>query len=141
MADATVQTVDLALTIGGREVVLIRRLNPPFQDRLCLPGGHVDPDDASLAHACVREAAEEIHFSADPAALEELCDLDAPDRDPRGPTISKVFHIDVECDPQLSPDSDARVIVIASLRDLGPEAMGFDHWKAIEALRTRLGIV
>jgi len=45
-------TVDGAVTVEGRDLVLIRRAKPPCEDRLVLPGGHVEETDATLVAAC-----------------------------------------------------------------------------------------
>jgi ADP-ribose pyrophosphatase YjhB (NUDIX family) len=127
-------TVDIAVTIAGRDLVLIERTKPPFEDKLCLPGGRIEPEDPTPADAAVREAFEEIGLALDPAALRFVTMLTG-DRDPR-PDVgdSTVFHVDFAEVPALQAGSDAKRLIIRALDSLRPEEMGFDHWEVIMLL-------
>jgi 8-oxo-dGTP diphosphatase len=132
-------TVDGLITIGGEEVVLIRRAKPPFMDKLVLPGGHVETDDVSMPTACARELQEEIGLTVDPEELTLHTVLDAQGADPRpGHRVSVVYHRDYASRSTLgtlAAASDAEEIVIRSIENLSAEEMGFDHFQAILALR------
>lgn len=134
-------TVDVAL-VAGDELLLIRRAIPPFQDRLVLPGGHVDDTDAGLAAAAARELAEETGVALRPDELEFLCLLDDPDRDPRpGRRMSVAFAATIpdRSAVNAAAGSDARELVWRRLGTLRPEEIGFDHWLAIVLVREKLG--
>ena len=134
--------VDAAVTIGKNEIILIRRAHPPFEDKLVLPGGHVEPTDPNLSAACARELAEEIGLMVDPGTLEHLKFLDRPGRDPRpGHDESHVYTLDLPSRDAIAgctAGSDARAIEICRIADLTEADMGFDHYDAIVALRARL---
>jgi bifunctional NMN adenylyltransferase/nudix hydrolase len=135
---AMIPTVDIAIVIARREIVLIGRAKPPFADRLVLPGGHVDPEDEDNAHAAARELKEEIGLDIDPGRLSPLMTLDRPNRDPRpGTRISEVFilHLDSREDVACcAPGSDAASLHVREIGSLTEEEIGFDHFEAIRAL-------
>lgn len=137
----TVPTVDIAVTVAGRELLLIKRAKPPFLDKLVLPGGHVEPSDASPRHACAREAEEEIGLRVDPTALVFLGRLGRPGRDPRpGHEYTIVYTIDVPNREALQwcrAGSDARALSLRLLASLTPDELGFDHMDAVSLLRER----
>ena len=133
----TTFTVDIVVTINGRDLVLITRTKPPCMDKLCLPGGRVDPTDIDHAHAAAREACEEINLRVAPGDLRYLTTLDAVWRDERpGRWISTVFHIDLPNPDGLYAGDDAKSLHVFSLASLRPEEIGFDHWEAIKLVRS-----
>lgn len=141
-----IHTVDAVVTCG-KWVVLIKRTKPPFEDKLVLPGGHVEEGE-DFEKACYRELDEEIGLSKAyknkggyfPGGAKFLTLLDGDGRDPRqGERISVVFHLEV---PEwvlfnLGAGSDARQVVIAEWKKTEPEDMGFDHYLALEAMKRR----
>lgn len=132
-------TVDIVVTYDQQKVLLIKRRHPPFQDKYCLPGGHVDPDDRSAAHAAARELEEETGIRVSAAELSLLMVLDAPDRDPRedGRRISLVYVVALADGARLvdlQASSDAAHVVMYDLEELKEEQVGFDHYQAIEQL-------
>jgi len=134
-------TVDGAVTVDGTHLVLIRRAKPPFQDKLVLPGGHVDETDATLVDACVRELAEEIGLSVTADRLSLLTVLNEPGADPRYPIrVSVVFHANIRASEfaALSAGSDAASLELIELATLDRNQLGFDHYSAVLALRERL---
>lgn len=82
-------TVDLVvLTIRDRRmcVLLVERGIPPYAGRWALPGGYVLPDE-DLRDAAYRELEEETGIRQG-VHLEQLATYGAPDRDPRGRTVT-----------------------------------------------------
>lgn len=128
-------TVDIAVTIAGREIVLIERTKPPFADKLCLPGGRIEAEDPTPEDAAVREALEEIGLVLNPATLRFVTTLTG-NRDPRLDVgDSTVFHVDFPTRPTLKAGSDAKRLIIRTLDSFRPEEVGFDHWNAILLLQ------
>jgi len=128
-------TTDGLITIKNKTVVLIRRAKAPFEDKLVMPGGHVETEDESVAHACARELEEEIGLKISPEKLKLLKILDAPGRDPRpGRRISVVYWANLKEDPDLQAGDDAAKVILRSIKSLKKEEVGFDHWEVIKML-------
>jgi len=79
-------TADIIILDGDHRVLLVERANPPHG--WALPGGFVDPGER-LDEAARREAHEETGLGL--ADLFQFATYSAPDRDPRGHTISTVY--------------------------------------------------
>ena len=77
--------VDIIVELDG-QLLLIERKHAPHG--WALPGGFVDIGE-SPAHAAIREAKEET--SLDVELVAQLHAYGAPDRDPRGHTVSIVY--------------------------------------------------
>jgi len=136
--ESVILTADIIVTSNGR-ILLIHRAKPPFEDKLVLPGGHVESNETML-EAAVRELHEETCLVADPRELHFLTYLDEPGRDPRpGRRVSFVFQIDLTVDdPRLEiicASDDAREIVWRNLASLSENEIGFDHFKAIRLVK------
>ncbi|MBU0740753.1 NUDIX hydrolase [bacterium] len=87
------------------QVLLIKRGNEPFRGRWALPGGFVDvgedPDGA-----VGREVAEETGLGG--LDFEQFRVYGAPDRDPRGHTVSVVYVAEIEgIPPEVTGGDDA----------------------------------
>lgn len=134
-------TVDILVTIAKKEVLLIKRAKPPFEDRLVMPGGHVEGGE-ELCVAAARELEEETRLIVSSESLSSLLVLDAIDRDPRpGHRVSHVFWIDLLDRTRVEmchAESDAKEIVIRSLDSLVESEIGFDHWLAIERIKKEI---
>ena len=134
-------TVDIVIISKDGYVVLINRKNPPFQDKLVFPGGHVDLADRSIIHAAQREAREEVSKRFKLADFRILpIVLDHPDRDPRksGRRISIVTLVVAETKEGLKglkASDDAKTLYIVPIKFLTRKKMGFDHYRVIEYLR------
>ncbi len=131
-------TVDAAIVVDGTHLVLIRRAKPPFQDKLVLPGGHVEKKDGTLVDACVRELAEEIGLAIGASRLAQLVVLNEPGADPRyASRLSLVFRADISADEfaTLAAGSDAASLELIELATLDRSQVGFDHYNAVLALR------
>ena len=116
-------TVDLIIEIddpvGGKGIVLVKRKNPPHG--WALPGGFVDYGE-SLEEAAVREAREETSLSV--TIIRQFHTYSAPNRDPRGHTISTVFIATASGVPKGA--DDAAEASVFSIDDL-PAPLAFDH--------------
>lgn len=135
--ESVILTADIVVT-SGSHILLIRRAKPPFEDKLVLPGGHVESNETML-EAAVRELREETCLVTDPSELHFLTYLDEPGRDPRpGRRVSFVFQIDLTVDDSrldsLKASDDARELVWRDLNSLSEKEIGFDHFKAINLL-------
>ncbi|MEZ5542735.1 MAG: NUDIX hydrolase [Pseudomonadota bacterium] len=102
----------------GRPIVLIGRRNPPYG--WALPGGFVDPGE-TLETAAVREAREETSLEVTLRLL--LGNYSAPDRDPRGHTVSPVYIAEARGDPRAA--DDARHLALYDPHACPP--LAFDH--------------
>jgi ADP-ribose pyrophosphatase YjhB (NUDIX family) len=85
----TADAVVFAILEQRLHVLLIQRLHEPFASYWALPGGFVEERERS-ADAVVRELEEETGLRD--VSFEQLKTFDAPDRDPRGWTVS-VAHV------------------------------------------------
>jgi 8-oxo-dGTP diphosphatase len=85
----TVDLVVFALADDGLRMLLIRRKHDPFAGKLAIPGGFLNMDEP-VETAARRELHEETGL-ADVGQLGFLGYFDAPNRDPRGRTISFAF--------------------------------------------------
>ena len=100
-------TADVVLLHSGakrQEVLLIRRLRPPYAGCWALPGGFVEQGETLVA-AARRELYEETGLQA--AALQQFAAFGEPGRDPRGWTISVVFWGELNGNPCLQAGDDA----------------------------------
>lgn len=113
--------VDVLIRLDGApdRLVLIERRNPPHG--VAIPGGFVDRGER-LECAAVREAAEETSLQVQ---LECLLGLySAPDRDPRGHSVSAVYIGRAEGSPRAADDAKGIVVADPADRSL---ALVFDH--------------
>ncbi len=113
---------------GTAKILLIQRLNPPFQGHWALPGGFINPNE-DLPTCARREFAEETGLETSQLRLVNA--YSEPNRDPRGRTITFAYAtvIDPEradatgSDPVAKDDAaDARWFDLFDLPDLA-----FDH--------------
>lgn len=138
--------VDLAvLTVrrGALYVLLVRRGVAPFKGRLALPGGFVHRGEGLLG-AALRELTEETGITDLTIHLEQLATYGAPDRDPRGRTISVAYLALVPDLPEPVAGSDAAEASWRAVDELlsNPRRLAFDHHTiltdAIERARSKL---
>lgn len=118
-----VPTVDIIIEFKNG-IVLIERKNAPYG--WAIPGGFVDYNE-SLEAAARREAKEETNL--DISELKQFHAYSAPERDPRGHTISMVFS--AVGSGELCEGSDAKNAKVFSLMDL-PGDIAFDHSEILE---------
>jgi 8-oxo-dGTP diphosphatase len=138
----TVDVVCLTVRDGAFEVLLVERGGEPFVGRLAFPGGFVGIDE-DLPAAAARELAEETGIElTDPP--EQLKTYGAPDRDPRGRTVTVAYLAIAPEIGEAVAGSDAAAAdwhaVVPLLDD--PDALAFDHAEilrdAVDRARGRL---
>lgn len=124
-------TVDILLiapdTNGQFNILLIKRKNEPFKDFWALPGGYVEIDE-DLEISATRELAEETGLKV--TKLEQFRAYGTPNRDPRGRTISIVFHSILPFIEKPSAGDDAKSAKWFKLENL--PSLAFDHQQIIE---------
>jgi 8-oxo-dGTP diphosphatase len=121
-------SVDVIIELDQRGVVLIRRRNPPYG--WALPGGFVDYGE-TLEEAAVREAREETSLQV--RLVRQFHAYSAPDRDPRGHTVSVVFIASASGEPRAA--DDAREVGVFPLQQL-PQPLAFDHAQILDDYRS-----
>ena len=91
----------------------------PWSGHMAFPGGHRDPDDASLQAAAVRETSEEIGLDLAPATYYGA--LDQQRAMPRGRPLNMLIapHVfALEGDPAFTMNHEVRDVVWADLEPL-----------------------
>ncbi len=129
-------TVDVVIATREAKprVLLIRRKHDPFAGGWALPGGYVEMDEA-LDEAARRELFEETGVKV--KELVQLHTFGAPDRDPRGRTISVAYLAFIDADkvtPRAADDA-AEVGWFALAR---PPELAFDHKDILACARQYL---
>ncbi|WP_353254865.1 NUDIX hydrolase [Burkholderia anthina] len=84
----------IGVVLRERDVLLVRRANPPDADRWGFPGGKIEPGEP-IADAIVRELAEET--TLDVEALDVFTALDSFDRDAAGRVRQHFVMVAVLC--------------------------------------------
>ncbi|MBY9016539.1 MAG: NUDIX hydrolase [Candidatus Lokiarchaeota archaeon] len=123
--------VDAVIRLKKNSIVLIRRKNPPFKGEFALPGGFVDVGE-SVEDACIREAYEETNMKV---KIKKLIGVfSAPNRDPRGHTISIAYLCEPLADSEkpIAKD-DAQSLKIVNFTDISSLKLAFDHKDIIKA--------
>jgi 8-oxo-dGTP diphosphatase len=114
-------TADCVVVDGEGRLLLIRRGRPPFEGKYALPGGFVDVGE-SVEDACRRELLEETGVKA--AKLRLVGVYSAPDRDPRGHTVTCAYLTRVRKAVATAGDDAASVEWVDGWRRLD---FAFDH--------------
>lgn len=110
----------IAAVIRDRQVLLVRRANPPDAGLWGFPGGKIDQGE-TLFEAAIRELAEETGVAAEP--LRVVTAVDAFDRDETGALRRHFILIAVLCrwtagEPVAADDAlDARWVDLDALQD------------------------
>ena len=121
-------TVDCIVELPDARIVLVRRAREPLG--WALPGGFVDEGE-TLAHAAVREVAEETGLSVE--LEEQFFTYSDPARDPRKHTLSTVFIGRAQGQPVGSDDAaEAQAFSLDAL----PSPLCFDHAEILSDYRT-----
>jgi len=137
----TVDVVCLTVRSDAFQVLLVERGSDPFEGQLALPGGFVEVDE-ELEHAARRELREETSIDV-PYLIEQLATYGAPDRDPRGRTVS-IAHLVIA--PDLGEAVGGTDAVDAEWYDvpetLRDRTLAFDHDRilrdAVDRARSKL---
>lgn len=109
------------------EILLIQRKADPFRHMWALPGGFINMKE-TLEEAARRELLEETAIRA--GELIRFDTYDAPERDPRGRTITQVFVMIWKTEMGIpKAGSDAAGLKWFGLNEL-PE-LAFDHQKIV----------
>ncbi len=124
--DVTVDVVALASVDDVPQVLVVRRGNPPFEGAWALPGGYLEVDE-DLATSAARELAEETGLQVAPAALRQLGAYGAPDRDPRGRTISVAHVIRLHRAQEVAGADDAADAAWLPVQEALASDLAFDH--------------
>lgn len=132
-------TVDAAILVGGRSLLLLRRNKYPFAGKLVFPGGHAEDKDGNTRTAASRELFEETGIEIPPERWELLAVLDGLARDPRyGFSVSVVYRADIN-DPlildKIRPSDESSEILLVPIDELREEDLGFDHFEAIKKIK------
>ncbi len=122
----TVDIVCLYPVVKPVEIALIRRGNPPFAGQWALPGGFVEIDE-DLETAARRELWEETQLN--PASLSQFHCFGAPNRDPRGRTISIAWIALFDSREKGQAGDDAAAFAWFPLNSL--PLLAFDHSQII----------
>ena len=117
-------TVDGVVVRDGK-ILLIKRGNPPYKGCWALPGGFVEYGETT-ENAVVREVEEETGLICRIVKIVGV--YSAPDRDPRGHTISVAYLMKVE-EGTVQAGDDASTAFWWDIHGL-PD-IAFDHQKII----------
>ncbi len=115
-----IPTVDVILYNEKKEVLLIKRKNPPYG--WAIPGGFVDIGE-SLEKAAQREIQEEVGLRISVKMVFGV--YSSPNRDPRQHTITTVFACKLPVDQTPVAGDDAKEFRLFPLNNL--PKMAFDH--------------
>jgi 8-oxo-dGTP diphosphatase len=114
--------VDVIIVMKDGSIVLVKRLNPPFKGKWALPGGFVEYGETVEA-AAIREVREETGIDVNLIKIVGV--YSAPNRDPRGHTVSICF-LGEDRGGELRPDTDAKEAKSFQASSL-PKKLAFDH--------------
>jgi 8-oxo-dGTP diphosphatase len=118
------------ILFDGQSIILIRRKGRTFNNYWALPGGFVEEGEC-VEETLVREMKEETGLSVKPKAI--LGVYSAPERDPRGQTISTVFVCDYH--GNIKAGDDAKDAKYFSLEEVDSLKLAFDHHQIINGFK------
>jgi len=118
-------------------VLLIKRKDEPFKDKLALPGGFMNLNE-TIRECAVRELKEETNLDMF-GRLHYMHVSDNPNRDPRGRVVDHVFLVEITLREmqQVKAGDDAADFIWHDLNITGGKLdippMAFDHETSLEA--------
>ncbi len=121
-----------ALIIIEDKLLLVRRGHGPFKGRYALPGGFVECGETT-EEAVRREVMEETSLKTKVSRL--LGVYSAPDRDPRGHTVSIVYEMK-KVGGKLKSGSDAAALKLVPLPRV--PKLAFDHSEVVTDFKRRI---
>lgn len=110
-----------AIIVKDKKILLVKRKNNPFKGMWALPGGFVNYGER-VEDAVKREAKEETNLDVEDTKLIGV--YSAPDRDPRGHTVTIAYSCETS-NSQAKAADDAEEVKWWDLGEL-PE-IAFDH--------------
>ncbi|SYZ74446.1 NUDIX hydrolase [Candidatus Zixiibacteriota bacterium] len=117
---------DIIIEFPDHEIVLIKRGVEPFKGDWAIPGGGVEIGE-TVEQAAVREAKEETGLDIKLTGLVGV--YSDPGRDPRGHTVSIVYHA-IPVGGNMNADTDAAEVIKTA--DLFKNPLAFDHKNILE---------
>ena len=125
-------TADCVVINDRNEILLVRRGNDPFKGCWALPGGFMEMDE-TIERCAVRELEEETGIVVSEQDLRLIGVYSAPDRDPRGRTVTAAYLVQIEeCSMKNAhAGDDAAELRWWPLTALPP--LAFDHAQIVAA--------
>lgn len=130
-------TVEVVLLTAGEKDLLVylrKRAEPPFEGKLALPGGRMDPGESTEAAA---QRILETRTSLRHLYLQQLYTFSGPRRDPRGHSLGVAYYAlfpTLHQRPNVAPLEDAWLPLRVAIRS----GLAFDHDRILEATLKRL---
>ncbi|MEA2070275.1 MAG: NUDIX hydrolase [Asgard group archaeon] len=118
------------ILVRDDKIILIKRAGRTFHDYWALPGGFLEEGEP-IEETLKREMHEELSVAIDPVAI--LGVYSAPDRDPRGHTLSVVFICNFFGEPQACDDAGA--FDFFTVAEALSSQIAFDHRLILEDFR------
>jgi len=119
------KAVDAIIKDGDGNIVLIKRMYPPFQNYYALPGGFVEKGEKPV-QALIREVKEETNL--DIKIEEKIGVYDAKDRDPRGNIHSTAYRCSIKGDTsKMVMGDDSSHVELVPIKKLQGFTLAFDH--------------
>ncbi|MDX2001352.1 MAG: NUDIX hydrolase [Chitinophagales bacterium] len=113
----------------GLSILLVKRGNDPFKGMWSLPGGFLEEEE-DLEAGARRELKEETDLDVE--TMVQVAAFGAPDRDPRGRTVSIAFYaMATFAEHPAKAGSDADEVKWFTVEEL--PSLAFDHRQIIEA--------
>ncbi len=126
-------TVD-GILIENNAILLIKRKREPFRGMYALPGGFVEYGE-TVEKAIAREMEEETGLCVSPQEIVGV--YSAPDRDPRGHTVTVVFSLR-KIGGKIKGGDDASLAEFIPIDKL--PSLAFDHTRIVEDYLKNKGI-
>ncbi|MEF2175363.1 MAG: NUDIX domain-containing protein [Candidatus Absconditabacteria bacterium] len=124
----TVDTLIFTIMNGKLQILLIKRLIPPFENMWALPGGFIK-DNENAIQAAKRELVEETNVKNE--YLEQLYTFSSVDRDPRGRVVTIAYLALVNANNiTLKAGSDAKEVKFFPIDKL--PKLAFDHKEIVK---------